>query len=169
MPAEDARNTILYISLVVCVAGGLGGLVNAVITNDLGLFPKTQLVAGSPIYRLGILGNVLIGAVTAFITWALYGELAQRTVFGDPNFGQLGTPAGLPLASAGGALLTGIGGTRVLAAEVDKRTLTAAASGAAMVEPDPQLAMNIANATSHARAAEAVRDALASQPEGMSS
>jgi hypothetical protein len=137
--------SLWWILLVVCVAGAVGGVVNALMSDNGFVLPKTA----DGIERPGYLGNVLIGAVAAGISWGMYGPFAQRYILGGPP--QPATPEqapGLLVVTLVGAVLVGVGGARVLTNEVDKKLLKAAASEAAGAKPaDDSTAKKILMAT----------------------
>ena len=128
---------------VVAVAGALGGLVNAYLSDNGFLLSKREEVDGRTIVRPGAIGNVFIGAVAAVLSWALYGPLAPASVVGTPAKDLEVT---LSLAAVAGAVLIGIGGARWLTNEVDKRLLNAAASAAASRPGDESAAARIEGA-----------------------
>jgi len=131
--------------LVIAAAGGIGGFGNALVTDNGFLFPKTDRVNGAGILRPGFLGNIVIGALSGGISWALYGP-AGTTLLTD-----MASPT---LAAFGGALLIGVGGARWLSNEVDKQLLrTAVVNAAASPTPSPKVAAELISATP----AEAVR------------
>ena len=132
--------------LIVCGAGAVGGIVNALMTDNGGfVLPRTvEVVANQPrIFRPGFLGNIFIGAIAAGISWGLYGPFAASVVFGAAPSGN--TPAvALTLSSLVGAVLVGVGGARWLTNEVDKSVLRAAAATAAGKTANPAAAQQIA-------------------------
>jgi hypothetical protein len=99
-------------------AGCLGGLVNAVLAGELQL---PRLDEEARLYRPGWLGNILVGGSAALVFWGLYGPMASAIIIG-PGQGA-GTDALMRVSELFGALLSGIGGSRVLTAELDKRLL----------------------------------------------
>ena len=106
--------------LIVVGAGGIGGTINALISDNGFTLPKRQ----EGILRPGWLGNALVGAVSAAISWSLYGPLA-----GVPLIAVAGVPTAkgnLTVAAVGGAILVGVAGARWLSSEVDKSLLRAA-------------------------------------------
>jgi H+/Cl- antiporter ClcA len=111
---------------IVLFAGIIGGLVNAVLSDNGFIWPRYQDRDGVKILRPGVLGNCLVSAVAAFVSWGLYGPAAAVHLVGATN------PTPLPLTlTAGmvaGALLVGIAGARWLTNEVDKDLLRAAAT-----------------------------------------
>jgi hypothetical protein len=104
------------IIVAVFAAGCVGGLTNAVITGELQL-PQKDVEA--KVFRPGWLGNVIVGGVAALVFWGLYGPMAAAVVIGHAN--PLGIPAVLHVSELFGALLTGVGGGRLLTAAVDKQ------------------------------------------------
>jgi len=101
---------------IVFACGCFGGFVNALIAGELHL-PRVDRRAR--VWRPGWLGNVVVGGAAALVFWGLYGPMAGAQVFGDGP-----TPrASLHLAELFGAMLSGIGGGRLLSAEVGKRVL----------------------------------------------
>ena len=119
---------MLNLIALIVLMGAIGGVVNALLSDNGFFLPKSLTVDGQKIVRPGFLGNVLIGAVSAFVSWALYGPLASFVISGLPN----GAPqnseiqAGVTLSSLGGAVLIGIAGSRWLTNEIDKTILKSA-------------------------------------------
>ncbi len=103
------------IIIAVFAAGCFGGLTNAAIAGELGL-PHSD--AEAKVFRPGWLGNVLVGGVAALVFWGLYGPMAAAVVIGPSN--PQGSPAVLHVSELFGALLTGVGGGRLLTAAVAK-------------------------------------------------
>jgi hypothetical protein len=136
--------------LYVAVAGAVGGVVNALITDKGFVAPSVEHVDGVTLYRPGWIGNVLIGALAAAVSWGLYGPLAAYYVAGTAEAMRAnGAPAGagLALSSLVGAALVGVAGARWLTAEVDKALLRAAATRAALAPPSPDAARQLAVAS----------------------
>jgi hypothetical protein len=129
------QSSIWLLFIFVAVAGAVGGVVNAFTTDNGFLMPKSESTSsGSTILRPGYLGNILVGAVAAVISWGLYGPLANMFVAGTSQALEVssqGQAIGLSLSSLVGAVLIGIGGARWLSAEVDKSLLRAAGAEAA--------------------------------------
>ncbi len=147
---------------ITLTAGAIGGAVNALMTQNGFIFPRTEPADGTPtaskIWRPGFLGNVIIGAMAALVSWGLYGPLAKEALFADktpaqaqaPNTGSnsASDPVALyTLATLVGALLVGTGGAKWLTDAVDKQMLKAAASNAAAKQSDPTLAQRIGNSS----------------------
>lgn len=130
--------SIWLLLAIVCVAGALGGLVNALLSNNGFFLPRTEQVDQLRIVRPGFLGNMLVGAVAASLSWGLYGPLSLA-----PIFSSLSATEGLTLSALVGAALVGIGGARWITNEVDKKLLTVAASKAAAAPAAPEAASKI--------------------------
>jgi hypothetical protein len=137
--------------LYVVLSGAVGGLINALMTDNGFLLPRKEKVdTGASIFRPGYLGNLLIGAVGAAISWGLYGPLANYVIAGTAEALATNTnldTIGLSLSSMVGAALVGIGGARWLTNEVDKSLLRAAASKAAGGQPTNEASRQIALAS----------------------
>ena len=135
--------------LIIFLAGAVGGVVNALISDNGFILPRTEQTGEGGIIRPGFLGNILIGGIAACVSWGLYGPFAAVTIVGGPasGAGSGGAAAGLLLSSLVGAVLVGVGGARWLTNEVDKKLLRAAAGAAAGTPPSSDLAAKMANAT----------------------
>ena len=134
--------SVLQLSLVIFTMGCLGGMVNALISDNGFMLPKTISTGEARLWKPGFLVNLLVGGIAAFVSWGLYGPLSAAYIFSSSPIDPL--PAtGLTLASVAGAILVGIGGARWLTNEVDKKLLQAAASNAANRASEPQMAAQI--------------------------
>jgi hypothetical protein len=135
--------------LIIFLAGAVGGVVNALISDNGFILPRTEQTGGNSIIRPGFLGNILIGGVAACVSWGLYGPFAAVSIVGGPTSpaGSAGAAAGLLLSSLVGAVLVGVGGARWLTNEVDKKLLRAAAGAAATTPSNSDLAAKMATAT----------------------
>jgi hypothetical protein len=131
---------IWVMCLVILIAGAVGGVGNALITDNGFLRPVWESVGNTKILRPGVFGNVLLGALGALVTWGLLSSVATLVMFKDSQ----ALSADLTVGTLIGAIIAGLGGARVLTAEVDKNLLKAAASEAAMAQPDPNMAQAIA-------------------------
>ncbi len=139
---------IWLVIAIVVEAGAVGGVVNALLTDNGFVLPRPeQTTQGLTIVRVGVLGNVIMGAVAAAVSWGLYGPSSAFLVVGSPPAGTAATPVSLNVAGMFTALLIGIGGARWLTNEVDKRLLKAAATEAAEAPGDASRAAQIAAAT----------------------
>lgn len=133
---------IWVLLLIVFVAGAIGGVVNALMTDNGFLLPKTEISDNVQIVRPGFIGNIIVSGVAACISWGLYGPVATAFIAGGPpsTTGSEASAPGLTLAGFVGAVLVGVAGARWLTNEVDKKLLRAAASEAASSQHDAGLA-----------------------------
>jgi hypothetical protein len=131
---------------IIFAFGAVGGLVNALLTDNGFILPRKEALDSAKIIRPGFLVNIFIGGIAALVSWGLYGPFAAVFIIGGTN--DPGTSVtGLSLSAVVGALLVGIGGARWLTNEVDKKLLRAAASKAASGEPSNQKAVRISAAS----------------------
>jgi hypothetical protein len=139
-----------WLFFIVCAAGAVGGVVNALITDNGFVMPRREQVDQMSIVRPGYIGNILIGAIAAGVSWGLYGPLATYYIVviaektSQPVADQI---IGITLSSLVGAVLVGVGGARWLTNEVDKNLLKAAASKAAGAQATPSASQQIALAS----------------------
>jgi hypothetical protein len=138
--------TFWLILVVVWVAGGVGGAINALMTDNGFVLPKSAATDDGRILRPGFLGNILIGGVAALISWGLYGPFAAHPLIGASAVAS-SEPVMLSLSGFVGAVLVGVGGARWLTNEVDKTLLRAAASQAAAGSADSTTAARIMTAS----------------------
>ncbi len=140
------------------LAGAIGGVLNALMSDNGFVLPRSSETEDGKILRPGYLGNIFIGAIAAVISWGLYGPFADYPMLngGKPPSDKLE----LTLAAFVGAILVGVGGARWLTNEVDKTLLRAAASQAAAGGANVDIAAKLSMA-SPARALE-----LTSKPRG---
>lgn len=134
---------------LVFLAGAVGGVINALMTDNGFILPKYEDASGNKIWRPGVIGNVLIGAIAAVISWGLYGPFADFIILPKPATGE----ANINVSAFVGAILIGVAGAKWLSNEVDKKLLKAAASAAAAGTPTPN-APSAIMAASPARALE---------------
>ena len=127
--------------LVVFGAGVIGGVVNALISDNGFFMPMKKKTKKGTIVRPGVFGNMFIGGIAAAASWGSYGPFAASHIMGS-QAGSV-TSTGLTLGSLIGAVLVGVGGSRWLTNEVDKRILKATASEAAARGPDEELGESI--------------------------
>jgi len=133
-----------YMTLIFAF-GALGGVVNALLTDNGFILPKKEQRDNTKIIRPGFFVNIFIGGVAALVSWGLYGPFAAVFIIGGTNDPNLYS-TGLSLSSVVGGLLVGVGGARWLSNEVDKKLLRAAASTAASGQPNDQKAIRISAA-----------------------
>ena len=127
---------ILLVTGSVGAAGAVGGVANALISNNGFIWPYVEQVNGIRITRPGFLGNVFISAVAATISWGLYGPFAQANLFE-------GKALSLTPSTVAGAILVGTAGAKWLTNEVDKRLLKVAAIEAAKAHSSPEAAQQM--------------------------
>ncbi len=139
--------SLWLILVIICIAGGIGGVVNALLSNNGFIKPVTVQVDQLTIIRPGVIGNILISGVAAGISWGLYGPFNASTLIGSPPPGTTSTPPSLTVSALIGAVLIGIAGARWLTNEVDKTLLRAAASKAASAQPAPSKGQEMALAS----------------------
>jgi hypothetical protein len=101
--------------LLITVAGALGGVVNALISDNGFLLPQVRRAIWCP----GFISNILVGAFAALASWSFYGsgagiDLAQMTER---------TEISLRFSALAGAFLVGVAGAKWITNEVDKKLL----------------------------------------------
>jgi hypothetical protein len=140
--------SVLGLSLVIFVMGCLGGVVNALLSDNGFMLPKTIFSGEVYIWQPGFVVNVVVGGIAAFVSWGLYGPFSAAYIFSSAPLEPAPTAqTGLTLASVAGAILIGIGGARWLTDQVDKKLLQAAASNAASRAAEPEMAAQILRAS----------------------
>jgi hypothetical protein len=102
-------------ALLISIAGALGGVVNALLTDNSFALPSR--VAG--VWCPGAVSNILIGAFAAFSSWSFYGSGASIEL-ADPS---ARTMISLRFSALAGAFLVGVAGAKWITNEVDKRLL----------------------------------------------
>jgi|SRR3989442_834978 len=149
--------SIWTLLLIICAAGAVGGVVNALMTDNGFVLPRRESVDVGSILRPGFIGNIIIGAVAAGISWGLYGPLANNVIFGAAGLTKNTEGVGISVSALVGGVLVGVGGARWLTNEVDKNLLKAAAAKAAGANPNSKAGQQIALA-SPAQALKIARD-----------
>jgi hypothetical protein len=134
--------------IIVFVTGGIGGVINALLSDNGFFAPRPESVGGVRILRPGWLINLLVGGIAACVAWGLFGPFAASYIAGGPRAAAAGAQAaGLTLSSLVGAFLVGTAGAHWLTSEVDKRLLRAAASEAASSQANAEVAKRVVMAT----------------------
>jgi hypothetical protein len=137
-----------WVVFLIAVAGALGGIGNAVATDNSFALPRPVKDGETVVaWQAGIIGNVIIAVIGALISWGLYGPSGSLLVVGTAPAGTPATPVQLTVATLATAVLIGFGGARWLTNEVDKKLLKATAAAAASSEADDGKAMKIANSS----------------------
>jgi hypothetical protein len=101
---------------LISVSGSLGGVVNALLTDN-GFILPTRV---KDIWCPGFISNVMIGAFSAFASWSFYGSGAGL----DISSAGARTQISLTFSALAGAFMVGVAGARWITNEVDKRLLT---------------------------------------------
>lgn len=128
---------------VVCVAGAVGGIANAINSGDAGLvLPKSE----NGVVRLGFIGNIFMGAIAAGLTWGLYGTAKDAVIIGDKPAGPAPVYS-LSVAALIAAVAAGVAGARLVTSEVDKKFFQKAAIASATNPPDAEKAARIGAAS----------------------
>ena len=100
---------------LIAIFGGLGGVVNALLSdNGFGL-PRKEAGIWCP----GAISNILVGGFAAFSSWAFYGSGASVEL-ADPSPRAV---ISLRFSALAGAFLVGVAGAKWITNEVDKRLL----------------------------------------------
>lgn len=107
------------------------------------------------IFCPGFIGNVVVGAFAALISWALYGAGAGIEVAREG--GGAREVLSLTVGALAGAALVGVGGARWLSSEVDAKLLRASVNYSAerLMTPDQRVAIASAPALDVLKAVEA--------------
>lgn len=105
--------------LLIGTAGAVGGVLNAVLSDNGFILPRREAGVLCP----GFLSNVLVGALSSVTSWGLYGsgagvELAKSAAAGAPR-----VEISLTVGALAGALVVGVGGARWITNEADKKLL----------------------------------------------
>jgi hypothetical protein len=115
-PDSKSRRSIMnpwICSLLIAAAGAVGGLINAQVTDNGFVLPSREHGILCP----GAVANVLIGAVSALVSWAFYGSGASIDLAQATERAQIS----LRLTALAGACLVGVAGARWITSQVDER------------------------------------------------
>jgi len=131
---------------LILLGGALGGIINAVMSDNGFIRPREETVDNVSIIRPGFTGNIVLGSIAAFISWGLYGSFSGAIIYG--SMAGIGTEdISISISAMAGAILIGIGGARWLTNEVDKTLLKTAAVTAAAARPSYDASQSITVAT----------------------
>ena len=102
-------------ALLITSAGAMGGIVNALLTDNGFILPRKVRHILCP----GFLSNIFLGMFSAFSSWAFYGSGASV------ELGNISPRTGISLrfSALAGAFLVGVAGARWITNEVDKKLL----------------------------------------------
>lgn len=125
-------------ALLVTSAGAIGGVVNALLTDNGFILPRRE----SRIWCPGFLSNVLIGAFSAFASWSFYGSGASVELARINER----TEISLRFSALAGAFLVGVAGARWITNEVDKRLLKESVKVASQKDLPPEECAELVNA-----------------------
>ena len=145
MKGVDKTSMLIPIGIIM-LSGAVGGVVNALVSDNGFVRPSEETAGDVTIIRPGFAGNILLGGMAAFMSWGLYGAFSNAVVWGA-NTGMGTAEVTVSIASIAGAVLIGIGGARWLTNEVDKRLLRTAAATAAASKSSFDDSQKIARAT----------------------
>lgn len=118
----------LWCASLICLFGGLGGVVNALLTDNGFALPRKE----SGVWCPGAISNIIIGSLAAFSSWAFYGSGAEFA------FTDRSAAISLKFSVLAGAFLIGVAGAKWITAEVDKRLLKESVKVAASSEKMPK-------------------------------
>jgi len=62
---------------VIMLSGAVGGIINALVSDNGFVKPSEETAGEVTIIRPGFAGNILLGSVAAFISWGLYGAFSK--------------------------------------------------------------------------------------------
>jgi hypothetical protein len=100
---------------LIATAGGIGGVVNALLTDNGFVLPRREFSVWCP----GFISNVLIGGFAAFASWSFYGSGAAIDL-ADASSREV---ISLRFSALAGAFMVGVVGARWLTNEADKLLL----------------------------------------------
>jgi hypothetical protein len=102
---------------LICLAGALGGVVNALISGHGVAFTTNRRDLLCP----GFFANLLIDAFAAFASWAFYGSGASIDLAAQTE--QSRRVISFTFSALAGAFLVGVAGAKWITNEVDKKLL----------------------------------------------
>ncbi len=129
---------------IIALSGAIGGVINAIITDNGFILPREENSQNASIIIPGVITNVLMGAASGFLFWALAEANSLFVVYGPTTPGA--EEITITVYSIAMTFLVGATGSRYLTNEIDKRLLKAAAISAASRQSVDD-AQKMANAT----------------------
>jgi hypothetical protein len=117
-------------AVLIATAGGFGGVVNALFTDNGFALPRYRRGVWCP----GVIGNIMVGTFAALSSWSFYGsgaavELGRTTE---------STLVSLRLSALAGAFLVGVVGAKWITNEADKQLLKESVKVAGSKQLTPQ-------------------------------
>ena len=95
---------LLEIAGIVAGAGALGGLGHGLVAGE---FALPRFDSKRRVFKPGVVGDVLVGALAALVVWAVYGAAASYDVNKSIDLP-------LPVAQLGMSIIVGISGAQIL-------------------------------------------------------
>src|SRR5919109_5504863 len=92
---------IWILLVLIFVAGAIGGTANAFLSKDGVVLPRRVETDHGLFLQPGVIGNLVVGAVAAVVSWGLYGPL---------NSAPVDSKVSMTVSSLVGAILMGMGG-----------------------------------------------------------
>jgi hypothetical protein len=135
---------LIWVAIAVILgAGAVGGVINALLSDNGFILPKPKTTAdGEIIWLPGIVGNLILGSVGAAVSWGLYGPVSTYVILNSS--GQTATQGViLTLSALVGGVLVGAAGARWWSSEVDKKLLHSAAGKAVAANAAPDVVAKI--------------------------
>jgi hypothetical protein len=117
-------------AVLIATAGGLGGVVNALLTDNGFALPQYRHGIWCP----GVIGNIIVGTFAALSSWAFYGSGAGVEL-GQTTERML---VSLRLSALAGAFLVGVVGAKWITSETDKQLLKESVKVAGTKQLTPQ-------------------------------
>jgi hypothetical protein len=155
-PVLLTLRTLGLLSLLILVAGVAGGLASGMISGNVSfLRARTVTSSEGDVQQPGLLSNMVVGGLSAFASWALYGPLAKVNLLNIA--GTAPEDIVFSLSSLGGAFIVGYGGAKWLSAEADKRILKKTSQVAATATASEEKSQEIGSASTPVDALEAAK------------
>jgi hypothetical protein len=129
---------------IIVLSGAIGGIVNAIMTDNGFILPREETSSKASIIIPGFVANILIGAIAGFIYWGLTDTNSVYIIYGpEPTGDQIQ----ITVYAITMSLLVGAAGAKYLTNELDKRLLKAAAVAAAASDASIETSQKIASAS----------------------
>ncbi len=109
---------MLLVGVYIFLAGCVGGLLNAFFPHQALVLPRVRTIRGRRTLEPGWVGNVAVGGIAALALWGLYGPHSGVDLLAPAE-----VVAPLRLGQVFAALLTGLGGGRVLTTQAARLSL----------------------------------------------